>query len=285
MKPDGSDSHPVGPLATPYFNPASEPAWSPGAIRILYQVGCEIWVMKANGSHSHRLIQTQRAFGCNGEPAWPQWSPSGKRIVYVGRGPLTASNFVRIANADGSHDHLVPNTADAESAFFSPDGRYIVFVNQPPDAQTYSPRIYLIRTNGTGLERISPPGQDATNPSWSPDGTRIIYACSIYGNVILIPSPRPTGRNAPPVVNPSHPPHSHPGPHAICEISRAHPKPRKLYSVPSDGALSDPVWSADGKTILVMVFDPNGFHVALLAPSGRTRSEFTPAGPFSNPDW
>jgi dipeptidyl aminopeptidase/acylaminoacyl peptidase len=190
------------------------------------------------------------------------------------RGPLTTDEFVRIANADGSNDHLVPSTDGAESASFSPDGRYIVF-ESPFSAQTCRPRIDVIRPNGTGLREITPHRQKAAEPSWSPDGTRIIYACSIYAN----PALASTGTGHVHAV-------SFPTPHAICEISRTHPKPRTLYSVPSGGLIRDPLWSADGKKTLVQVVDPSGdSYLALLNPSGRTPVEIPNSADARDPDW
>jgi Tol biopolymer transport system component len=231
--------------------------------------------MRPNGSHQRLLVRAHGVGGCSADK--PRWSPDGKHIVYTGTGPLTAAPFVRIADADGSQNHLVPNTAYAESASFSPDGRYIVFFEVPPDAQTYSPRIYVIRPNGTGLRRITPRRQRAANPSWSPDGTRIIYSCSFHpptGGHHPVPAPRQHVAVAERL-----------GFRAICEISRTNPKLRILFSVPA-GYVGDPAWSADGKKILFPIYDPNGSSgLALMSASGGGPVVIANSGEASDPDW
>ncbi len=265
IKPDGSDSHLVGPLL-PYF--AEEPSWSPSGSRILYQTGCAIWVMNADGSNQRLLVPADNCV--SDQLDHPHWSPNGKRIVYTAFGRAGAGNpVIHTANADGSHDHRVPHTQGGESASFSPDGRYIVFDS---NASTIMSHLYLIRPNGTGLREITP-RYGGVDPSWSPDGTRIIYSCSIYANPLNLP-PRSTGS---PVI-------PQPAPHAICEISRTRPKPRRLYSVPSGSYIDGQTWSADGKTILLTTVAPNGVtQVALLPASGGTPVEITQGG--SEPNW
>ena len=178
MKPDGSDSHSVGPAeplpSDPY--PAEEPSWSPNGRKILYSTGCGIWVMNADGGHQHPLVpvgakhpssSSSSSCGSLYVLGQPRWSPNGKKIIYLAQGqkggPLRWG--LHIANADGSDVHFVPHTAGAlgAGASFSPDGRYIVFAK----VANWKPHIYLIRPNGTGLRQLNT-GQEADEPSWSP---------------------------------------------------------------------------------------------------------------------
>ena len=256
IRSDGSDAH-----ALVLDVNAAEPSWSPRGTRLLYTTGditrgCIIWVVNADGSDQRRRVVS---VGLPCLLAQPRWSPNGRQILYIDQGATTQSIY--IANADGSHIHRVPHTVDARDASFSPDGRYILFdyTQAGPDKG----HLYVIRPNGSGLREINSryAGED---PSWSPDGTRIIYSCRFYRNP-------PTGH-----VN------TGPSPHAICEISRTHPKPRILYSVPSGNSTGGQTWSADGKTIL---FSDDAGQIALLSPSGGTPVEITHTGSHSEPDW
>lgn len=252
MRGDGSDSHAISSL--PAY--AGEPSWSPAGTRILFTTGCAIGVANADGSNQRTLISAGDE--CSDSLEQPRWSPNGKSIVY-------STADIQIAKADGSHDHLVPHTEGGNDASYSPDGRYIVF-DRSNTRNGFKSSIYVIRTNGTGLRRITR-GRLGADPSWSPDGTRIVYGCSFkYGSEGHLVAYATT---------------------AICEISRTHPKPRRLYSSP-DGFIESPKWSADGKTILVTYADMRrGYggetEVALLAPSGGSLVAITHGG--SDPDW
>ncbi|MEO8227766.1 MAG: hypothetical protein ABI637_10050 [Gemmatimonadota bacterium] len=41
--------------------------------------------------------------------------------------------------------------------------------------------IYVIKIDGTGLTRLTPPGADGMHPSWSPDGQRLVFSSSRDG--------------------------------------------------------------------------------------------------------
>ncbi|HZT95160.1 MAG TPA: hypothetical protein VE985_11860 [Gaiellaceae bacterium] len=262
VKSDGSDPQELSPSDPS----AIEPSWSPNGRRILYSTGCVIWVMNPFGVVALPLIATGADCRYGGVGA-PRWGPRGRRIVYTsGAGPM-----IHIANADGSHGHRVPHTQGASDVSFSPDGRYIMFdVRQ---GGGFRGHLYVIRPNGTGLREINA-RYTGVDPSWSPDGTRITYACAFYRN----PVPPASG----PVVQVPFP-----VPHAVCEISRAHPRPRTLTSVPSGDEIGSQTWSADGKTILLTISGPYDAtsQIAVLSPFGGTPVEITHTGYNSDPDW
>jgi Tol biopolymer transport system component len=251
LRPDGSDSHRVGPLY------GSGPVWSPDGTRILYTapapqndslINYDLYVMNADGTDRRPLMPSG---GGEGHGGWGyddfHWSPDGKQIVFT-QGEYLRGN-VGIANADGSDEHPVPNTSDGGEASFSPDGSYIVFYgdggyvgqvhHHGPDLAKSG--IYVIKPDGSGLRQLTF-GGGVEDPSWSPDGTRIIYSCLMDGS-----------RQA----------------HAICELSGNPTRQRILYRNSND-TFVDPRWNADGTKILVTldrsVFGPDG--IALMSPSG-----------------
>ena len=72
---------------------------------------------------------------------WPRISSDSTRLVYVSLDPVTGSNELVIANADGSNPQVIsgssmPDLIDAP--IFSPDGRSILF-SAPPPPQAYQP--------------------------------------------------------------------------------------------------------------------------------------------------
>src|SRR5262249_43708619 len=71
-----------------------------------------------------------------------------------------------------------------DDADWSPDGEKIVFTSHPvtDDRQRSNlAEIYVINTDWTGLTRLTFNNEEERGPSWSPDGTQIVYMCRIGG--------------------------------------------------------------------------------------------------------
>lgn len=63
---------------------------------------------------------------------------------------------------------------------WSPDGEKIAFTRHPvTDDPNFSVQaeIYLMNSDGTGLERLTFNNTEERGPSWSPDGNQIVFAC------------------------------------------------------------------------------------------------------------
>ena len=80
-----------------------------------------------------------------------------------------------------------PPTGYDTSPTFSPDGRWIAFTRVKGDpyaggADPYNgAAIYIVRTNGTGLQRLTDPALNAAYPRWSPDGSTILFQGMVSG--------------------------------------------------------------------------------------------------------
>jgi Tol biopolymer transport system component len=132
-------------------------AWSPLGTRIAFDLGNDvynekpgIYAISQDGTAVKRLTTT--------DDNQPNWSPDGKRIVFVRRG-----YELWIMDADGTNEHKLlvvqrgrgaPDDATA-SAVWSPDGTKIAFAS--PGARSIS--IYTLRTRTRRTIRLHlPPG-------------------------------------------------------------------------------------------------------------------------------
>jgi Tol biopolymer transport system component len=165
--------HTVGPAGKrprTVIAEGSQPAYSATGDQIAYVVGTTLYVANANG-HERRAI----AQGTN-----PAWSPSGDRLV-VEQGTSdegdTSTGSPNLAIVDVETGASRPLSKRAGSPAWSPDGRYIAFVDYRSQAFR---SITRIRPDGTGRKVIyrADPQWATAAPDWSPDGNSLAFVKS-----------------------------------------------------------------------------------------------------------
>ena len=115
-------------------------------------------------------------------------SPNGQLVVFLVKGEgrqvgdlWLGGSEVWIANVDGSDEQLlVPDDEGAHGAganlSWSPNGQYIAFDRLVEANQTHwKSDIFIVRTDGTGLRRLTERPGDHTRPTWSPGSKRIAF--------------------------------------------------------------------------------------------------------------
>jgi len=152
--------------------------WSPDRSKIVFESRRngepEIFVMNPDGSAPTRIARGRA----------PAWSADGTRIAFVRPGIATMK-------PDGSDVRLLTSDNSDDQPVWSPDGTRIAFERRgtcrlfffdlvcATDLYTSAPDGSQV-TDLTGL----PAGDRATDPAWSPDGTRLAYA---YGVFLTLP--------------------------------------------------------------------------------------------------
>ena len=135
--------------------------------------------MNADGSNVRKLTNEP------GRPNTPRWSPDGTRITFHQAGP-NGLQQIHIMNADGSDVRPLTSGEVADfSAEWSPDGTKILFLSQR--GSRIFATMYVMDSDGTNQRMLAGNNactQNVTDPRWSPDGTRIAYACEGTLNVI-----------------------------------------------------------------------------------------------------
>jgi len=174
---DGTGNRPlIGPSGT--VRPWAFPTWSADGTKIAFE-GYDasgnqaLFVADSSGGGASRLAAAD--FG----PL--SWSPDGRRIAFSRpANGETGETHVFTVGADGSN--LVDLTAregfSDDTPAWSPDGKHIAYTNYyTPHSQFRPYEIEMMRPDGSGRTVIAAnPLAHLYGPSWSPDGTKVVFS-------------------------------------------------------------------------------------------------------------
>lgn len=236
----------------------------------------------------------------------PSFSADGRFIVFARYNEPGASSFgahIFVMRSDGSEvRQLTTGEVLDENPSFSPDGSQIVF--DRGEGEIYSPNIFAINIDGSGLRRLTNGGYDV-EPTFTPDGRRIVFAGnrSKYrqgprdvGNIFSVrPNGTglrmlvggPLGEEAPDVSpngrfiafargNPEH------GPNifvARINGTRVRPLTHTRHDCQESGCYRSPSWSPDGRHIVYLALKHLGTAITVARADGRgVPKDFDQAG-------
>jgi Tol biopolymer transport system component len=101
----------------------------------------DIWILDVKTRKLRDLTHTTAPSG----NFRPSWSPDGKWIVFSSDRNIEADRGTKFDHANGRWEHL------------------------------QAASLYVIHPDGQGLRRITPAGEFAGSPKWSPDGKRVVF--------------------------------------------------------------------------------------------------------------
>ena len=202
-----------------------------------YQAADQICIMNADGTGYRRLTTEDdiRHF-------YPSLSPDGTRVLYSAFRQENVYEIYSYDLADGSVDRLTNRSGVLTAPEYSPDGKEITYTRWNPNTGKY--QIMIMESNGNNQYNI--PSIAGWDPTWSPNGNRILFASDRNGPVQLF-SVRDDGNNL-----------------------------RQISNLPAIRGRSD--WSADGQYIVTYSGESWHREVYIMKADGSESRQLTPTG-------
>jgi YD repeat-containing protein len=176
-------------------NDDSMASWSGDGSKIVFQsmrngVNYQVYSMNADGSNQVNLTNSSSS---DGEPSW---SSDGTKIAFASDRDHAGYDSVYVMNSNGTNQHAITSsgaTIDDTQPVWSKDGSKIAFVStRDSKTETWqetdddgnhitksklhiNKEVYLMNADGSGQTRLTNNLANDDAPSWSPDGSKIVF--------------------------------------------------------------------------------------------------------------
>lgn len=210
------------------------------------QASNQICIVNADGTGFRRLTTEDKV-----QHYYPSMSPDGKSVVYAQFREPNIYEIYEMDIASGNATQLTDRLGNLNGPEISPDGNLIVFKLSTGSSN----QLWLMDRDGKNPHPI--PNASGWDPTWSPDGTSILFASDMQGLIQLY------------------------------TIKLDGIELQKVSDLPAIRGRSD--WSSDGKFIVTYSGDAWGRDVYMMNPDGSNTHVLTPPngnsqGPSISPD-
>src|SRR4029453_242032 len=208
MNTDGSGQTPVAPTPSEQFGPT----WSADGTQIAFNrlapgeiitQQFDVFVINVDGSGETNLTHSDY------DELDAAWAPDGSKIAFAGVRPefsgedLYAQGEIVTRNPDGSGEQIltvgVPGTPRGDfleedrAPAWSPDSALLVYMTQSVDPCCPPWQLEKVDRGGSDTRLLSHnPAFDDMFPSFSPDGTLVIFVSDRDGELAFYTMPAPT---------------------------------------------------------------------------------------------
>jgi len=146
-----------------------EPDWSPDGAQIVFESAPrgnrDLFVIPSAGGEASQLTDTPVS------ELNPDWSPDGSLIAFEASDGTDSEIYVLALDGSGLIQ-ITDNDVDDRAPQFSPDGRWIAYMTRLNGLW----QIAMISfPDGAAAGTFECPAPGCRFPSWSPDGTQIVY--------------------------------------------------------------------------------------------------------------
>ena len=204
----------------------------------------------------------------------PAWSPDDSQLACEGfdNSDPARSGIYTVSSVDGSSLTRLTNPGvggDDQPGAYSPDNKRLVFARFDENGDSLG--LFVIKTNGTDLRRITPPGaliQSGNDGDWSPQGNQIVFSRHVSADV----------RGSIWVVNSDG--------SGLHEINMQGLACGSSASDPAGFGCHEPHWSPDGTKIIFGANSPSaGVNIYTVNADGSGLHQLTSDGGSDDPVW